>query len=230
MTPLVIILILIGSGILIFSCFLIDNKENQNGEVYSNLAGPRELTIAEIEDTRKKVEAIISEITETSIDKTEDRLSQISNEKIIAVSDFSNQVIEKISQNHDEVIFLYNMVNEKETELKDLLKNIDKVKYQLKEAEKNEPVAANSTKSKSQPVQNNKSNAKTNSSKNNTIDKEDNMKAIENTDNLKQDFFNNNNQKILELYSQGFSVIDISKTLELGQGEVKLVIDLYNQK
>jgi DNA-binding NarL/FixJ family response regulator len=52
------------------------------------------------------------------------------------------------------------------------------------------------------------------------------------TDSLNTDaeYLNNHNQKILEMYSQGFSVIDISRTLELGQGEVKLVIDLYKDK
>jgi DNA-binding NarL/FixJ family response regulator len=40
----------------------------------------------------------------------------------------------------------------------------------------------------------------------------------------------NNNQQILELYSQGKSVLEISKLLDLGQGEVKLVIDLFKGK
>ncbi|MNC69317.1 hypothetical protein D3C75_1199940 [compost metagenome] len=39
----------------------------------------------------------------------------------------------------------------------------------------------------------------------------------------------NSNQKILELFSQGFSIVDISKALEIGQGEVKLVVDLYKE-
>lgn len=212
MTPLVIILILIGSGILIFSSFLVD-KSSQNEAIYSNLVNPKELTIGEIEEIKKKIEAIVSEITEDTLEKTEDKLNHISNEKIIAVSDFSNQVIEKIGQNHDEVIFLYNMLNEKETELKEVLKNIDKAKNQLKEIDTKEPAAKNSKSKKPQPMQN---------------DSKEN-KASVNTENLKQDFFNNNNQKILELYSQGFSIIDIAKTLELGQGEVKLVIDLYNE-
>jgi hypothetical protein len=214
MTSLVIILILIGSGILIFSCFLVD-KSNQDSEIYSNLVNQKELTIAEIEDIKKKVETIVSEITENSIEKAEDKLSQLSNEKIIAVNEFSNQVIEKISQNHEEVIFLYNMLNEKEVDLKEILKNIDNVKKQVKEIDTKEPVASVSkTKGKNQTMQ---------------ISNKEN-KVVENVENLKQDFFNNNNKKILELYSQGFSVIDIAKTLELGQGEVKLVIDLYNEK
>jgi hypothetical protein len=40
----------------------------------------------------------------------------------------------------------------------------------------------------------------------------------------------NNNTQILALYSQGRSVMEISKLLDLGQGEVKLVIDLFKGK
>ena len=38
----------------------------------------------------------------------------------------------------------------------------------------------------------------------------------------------NNNEKILNLYNQGMSNKDIAKELNLGIGEVKLVIDLFN--
>jgi len=38
------------------------------------------------------------------------------------------------------------------------------------------------------------------------------------------------NQQILDLYSQGKSVLEISRMLDLGQGEVKLVIDLFKGK
>ena len=34
-------------------------------------------------------------------------------------------------------------------------------------------------------------------------------------------------EKILELYKSGKSIRDISRELGMGQGEVKLVIDLY---
>ena len=215
MTPLVIFLIIAGAGILIFSCFLVD-KSNHNGDVYAALANQRELSLTEIEDIKNKVETIVSEASEQAVAKTEDKLSQISNEKIIAVNDFSNQVLEKISQNHEEVVFLYNMLNEKESELKDTLKDIDKVKRNLTEINKAETEAVKT-----------KDNSKNTGRKSvKTTDKETENQNV----NVDTEVLNNHNQKILEMYSQGFSVIDISRTLELGQGEVKLVIDLYKDK
>jgi hypothetical protein len=211
MTPLVIILLIIGAGILIFSCFLV---EKDNTEVYSGVALQQELNLTELDGIKNKVAAVISELSEEAVLKTEDRLSQISNEKIIAVNDFSNQVLEKISQNHEEVVFLYNMLNEKETEIKETVKSFDKIKKQVNDTAKSAPqtetrrVAADS---------NNKKTVTGFSSESGSV-------------NLDSEQMNNNNQKILELYSQGFSVIDISRTLELGQGEVKLVIDLFKEK
>ena len=38
---------------------------------------------------------------------------------------------------------------------------------------------------------------------------------------------NNNNQKILDLYNEGKSNLEIAKELGLGIGEVRLVIDLF---
>ena len=37
----------------------------------------------------------------------------------------------------------------------------------------------------------------------------------------------NRNKEILSLYKKGNSVLEISKALDMGQGEVKLVIDLF---
>ena len=37
----------------------------------------------------------------------------------------------------------------------------------------------------------------------------------------------NHNEKILALYSQGKSYVEIAKELGLGQGEVRLVVGLY---
>lgn len=209
MTPLVIILLVIGAGILIFSCFLV---EKNNSEVFSDMALQRELNITEINGIKTKVEAVISELSEEAVLKTEDRLSQITNEKIIAVNDFSNQVIEKISQNHEEVVFLYNMLNEKETEIKETVRSFDKIKKQSFENVKPVPHAE---------------------TRRTGTDSKKNVNGLTaesgNVDEISEQM-NNHNQKILELYSQGFSIIDISRTLELGQGEVKLVIDLFKEK
>lgn len=213
MTPLVIFLILMGTAVIIISCVLVD-KTNNSSEVYEALSGQRELSLTEIQEIKKKMDALLYEVSEDAVIKVDDKLSQISNEKIIAVNDFSNQLLEKISQNHEEVVFLYNMLNEKESELKKLMKDIDQVKKT--ELEVKDKTLANQTVKKKQKAVSDKDTLEANPSK-----------KVASTEENSEDLAINHNQKILKLYSQGISIVDISKTLELGQGEVKLVIDLY---
>ena len=40
----------------------------------------------------------------------------------------------------------------------------------------------------------------------------------------------NYNQEIIDLHKKGRSVLEISKILSIGQGEVKFVIDLYDAR
>lgn len=225
MTILVVILIIVGIALIVLSLFLVEENKF-NPDEYVKLLTDRELSISETGKLRNQVEEIITEVRETQIEKTDDELSLISNEKIIAVSDFSEQVLEKISRNHEEVIFLYNMLNEKQEELKTLMLEANKIKVKLEE-----PVKLEQNKG-----QMNKEVVKGDGFKSDRDVKEANndstskpVKDVTMAKMQEEQAPDNHNQKILELYSQGFSIVDISKSLEIGQGEVKLVVDLYKQ-
>lgn len=231
MTPLVIILILIGAGIIVFSCFLID-KSDSSGYSNKTIEQIQEMTAIQMQEMKKSLNSFANDVMNETYDKADDQLSELANNKIIAVDDFSNQILAKISQNHEEVVFLYNMLNEKENQLKDLLKQVDgapNISLQ--------PVILNndSIKNEANAIPNNKNN---NAKKLKNDKKKDNISKADKKTNdnkinliLKDDMMdeNNNNRKILELYSEGYSIVEISKMLELGQGEIKLVIDLFKE-
>ncbi|MDU6263847.1 MAG: DUF6115 domain-containing protein [Anaerocolumna aminovalerica] len=245
MTPIEIVLILIGIGFLVISMFLVDKSKNTKEEFNKDGNGPGKLTQEDIEAIKKKVDLILSDVSEEILQTTDDKLSHLSNEKIIAVTDYSNQILEKINQNHEEVIFLYNMLNEKESELKELVKQLQSTKKELKETALR---TANDNRVKANAA--NGILAKTNVSSqtadkgNLKINNNSNPIAAENYSGSKTNKENqqaeknqhieknpeNNNARILELYKQGNSIVEISKFLGLGQGEVKLVIDLFNKK
>lgn len=221
MTPAEIVLILIGVVILVISMFLVDKSKSNNStklnDEESNNDGndSGKLTKENINEIRKKVDLALSEVSEEILQTTEDKLSHLSNEKIIAVNDYSNLVLEKINQNHEEVIFLYNMLNEKEIELKDLIKEMESTKKVIKAANfEHDEISSN-------PILVEECNEiKTNQEEKQQIE----------LDNLMEENPENNNKRILELYKQGNSTVEISKLLEIGQGEVKLVIDLFNKR
>ncbi|MDF2472639.1 MAG: hypothetical protein K0R21_421 [Anaerocolumna sp.] len=208
MTPLEIVLILIGVGIIIISGFLIDKSGNKNTLTSENLNNST--VDLDTEEIKSKINTIITEVTEEKVTNTEDELSKISNEKIIAVNDYSNQVLDKIARNHEEVVFLYNMLNEKQNEVKELLYQMDNTKTDMYEKK-----VESLPKSNKVPVDTNDRIHENWNLENKTVNNDSDSTA------------ENNNKVILDLYKQGKSILEISKMLEIGQGEVKLVIDLF---
>jgi hypothetical protein len=223
MNPLEIVLIVLGIIIIIISCIMVDRstKPAITGGVQPF---SYETDVSE-EDKRKlmdKLKELLSELSEEAVVRADDILSKLSNEKIMAVHDFSEQILEKIKRNHEEVVFLYNMLNDKEKDIKATIREIDSSKKNLQDIL--EATAGSET---GQAVNQQKNQAQELLS---TADNRIEQMSIFSGDNQDYNPSTNKNSQILALYTQGKSVMDISKLLELGQGEVKLVIDLYKGK
>lgn len=204
MEPLEIVLIVLGIVIIIVSFFLVGSKEEINESTLGkDLSLDQVFSKEEIEDFNKGIINGLNVAREDTLNLTEDDLSKLSNEKIMAVSEFSDQILEKINRNHEEVVFLYKMLNDKEKEIKETVKETSVV-LKLSE-EQNDDTAE---------VKN--------------IEKDNTHPSFHSKEyDMSDQGVSNNNDEILALYSQGKSVMEISKLLDLGQGEVKLVIDLY---
>lgn len=198
MDLLEIAMLVLGIIVIIISCLKFTSSDNENNITYNN----------NIIDDKKYLERL-SSASEEIISNAEDHLSKLSNEKIMAVDEFSEQILEKINRNHEEVIFLYNMLTSKEKELKEVIKDFNDVQRRAKEF-----IAKNQTE------QEKKSNSPVNAQLSESIG---NANINESDDQP----ISHSNEEILNLYSQGKSVLEISKQLGIGQGEVKLVIDLF---
>ena len=158
-------------------------------------------------------------VSEETLAKTEEYLSRLSNEKIMAVSEYSDQILEKINKNHEEVVFLYNMLNNKENELKETLKEINSSQQKVKDAVRKNSDEKVLSKDIAKPKQPNTlaQNVKLKSALKPGFEAESSSISI-------------NNAEILKLHKQDNSVVSIAKQLGIGQGEVKLVIDLFKDR
>ena len=241
MEAIEIIFIALGILFLIASCF-IKQKENAPTEIdYDSLVqclSRRELSQEETEEIRRVVARIVAERREKIIEETDDYLSKVANEKILSVNEFSEQIMERLNVNHKEVVFLYNMLNEKEAEMKETIGRISDaerdVALLIEELEQKKTLfleTADSQTSKEvahvakerpigtqmsiTPVQQPKQPEQKPASV-----KKEQMSAEEL-------LVENNTKEILALHRKGKSVVEISKALGLGQGEVRLVVDLY---
>ncbi|MCR5521523.1 MAG: hypothetical protein K6F44_06395 [Lachnospiraceae bacterium] len=311
MTALEIILLILGIAFVIISFFIIDKnppKEKETGFVTDD----REGLVKIGEDVRQNLNGEAGRI----IADAQDKLESLSNDKIIAVGEYSDQVIEKIEADHKEVVFLYQMLCDKEDELKEmtnrmstlktecervlmeekedaerkesfqaemdkLREQLEKEKERTRELEKEnalaheelekerEPVSSQAedvpadaqseiaegsvlpeasehaeiSKKSGQIISSKESPQEKTSSKKPTSVKPTSTKSSSSSKKRETSGKNawesvkatdgrdtrmlSRNDEIIALYKQNKSVMEISRLLQMGQGEVKLIIDLY---
>lgn len=242
MEPITIIMFILGTALLVGSCFLHKEEtvEPDYDEWIKRLA-KRELTEEETERLRQAVDRIISEKTEEVIIKTDDYLSKVANEKIMSVDEFSKQILERLDKNNSDVMFLYNMVTETKEELKTEIANAQKMKETLQNSLMEKPSQTKATgsviKSPESPARV-KNAAEHGQPKKTVVKKERTEKTAGDdiavmlaatiaTESGTMTDGDLPKESILELYRKGKSIRDISRELGMGQGEVKLVVDLY---
>lgn len=261
-----IIMILIGLGAVIAS-FRLSNDNKENDGVKAEI---------DSEQIDEKIRKAVKKTEEEILNKADEKFSQISNDKIMGFNEYSNEIFDKIEKNHEETVFLYNMLTEKEKEIQNLIHSVDtanadlrdetakayqKVKKQLSDVDSAlkqmevENVKDDTMKSlKAEEITTLSENGKENvfendevsmSEKNTVLDEEEAKAIAEITneayishtqddnifeENNKSENKLNSNSEIIALYKKGRNVLEISKMLSIGQGEVKLVIDLYNAR
>ena len=76
------------------------------------------LSKADMDELKAKIDSIMNERVEDALDKTEISMEKLSNAKIMAISEYSDTVLSQIKTNHEEVMFLYDMLNSKADSLK----------------------------------------------------------------------------------------------------------------
>lgn len=248
MSPFEIVIIVIGIICIIVSCFLVDHKKEDTVETELGTV-TEQILYSQLSTANEKISEHVNQLKEDVFETTRDEMNRISNEKIMSVHEYSDQAINDIKKNHEEVLFLYQMLTDKEDELKKSLTEMQQTKSEIEkycnaaretmtdsDAEMEvlkvissksggEETSTNQGHSKSyQKAQNPKSKNRFEATE---IDQDNHyMKALQD---IEDNEFSSHIDDILELSSQGCSVIEISKRLGLGQGEVKLVLD-YNKK
>ena len=232
-----ICLIIIGIIIVIIS-FVKTAKESTNDNVDASNIDIEKIAGDIIRD---KVDKEVDNVIDDKVENFEIQIDKLSNEKIMALGDYSKTISEDTTKNHNEVLFLYNMLKDKETEVKTMMTDVEN----LKKSVKNMPEAAKETKKETtEPdintvelmVSPNFEETAFEEVKDAPEEKEAEIpvfstKAAEEESKEKaspqSEGENNNNDRILKLYKEGKSNVQIAKELGLGVGEVRLVVDLF---
>ena len=249
-----IILLLAGVGIAAASFLIPLPKENVPAET-KKLAKDEIKTLVskEIDSIRNHVDDVVDEAVEYAMEKTERSLERLTNEKIMAVNEYSDTVLKEIHKNHEEAMFLYDMLNAKHTNLKNTVSEVNKTVQEAEET-KREAEAVVSTFHKLKPEKDQTGDvqhkidvitdsgrvpghSETNGAKIVQIPRVKTQEqesdpvvpspSVMNFMTVGRETYVNSNDKILDLYKQGKNKVEIARELGLGVGEVKLVIDLY---
>ena len=171
-----------------------------------------------LEDANSKIEDAIDEQIETSTEKTDRALEKVTNEKIMAISEYSDTVLENMNKVHNEIMFLYNMLNDKHTELTGMASDLQRLAADVRNMQENMTVSPVTAAVTAEPIVTQKVVATVQE-----IPEEPEMLLEESTDEEKE----NHNKEILALHKEGISDVEIARRFGLGLGEVKLVIGLY---
>ncbi len=122
-------MILLSAGAVIFIIsFCIPIKQEKLKEETRNLAAEevKSLVAGELNAVQGKLAELSEEEIKQQIAKSERTMERISNEKIMAVNEYSDTVLEEIHKNHEEVVFLYDMLKNKNTSLTESYEKADK--------------------------------------------------------------------------------------------------------
>ena len=226
-------IVLLIAGVIIFtgSFFLPLGGEKNTG--IDQKAAKEEihgLVEEEMNNVRSKMQDKMEETSEDAIEKAERALERLTNEKIMAVNEYSDTVLQEIHKNHEEAMFLYDMLNSKHANIKDTVSKMDKAvkaaenkTLENKTAENKAAAEKTATDKTAGTVAEEKA---ADAFQTETLIQPENSPQIGFMGETVQEG-QNNNEKILEMHKQGKSTVAIAKELGLGVGEVKLVIDLY---
>ncbi|MDE6761095.1 MAG: hypothetical protein K2J90_10535 [Lachnospiraceae bacterium] len=136
MTGSVAVMIIIGI-ILILASFFVSEKLTKKEDVFNvdllTVDDNYEFSERELRVIRRKIEDVIAEQAKDILYETNDSLSNMANEKTMALGDYAVAVCDEIEKNHKEVMFLYSMLEDKQKEIMKTVKTVDETSKNLKE-------------------------------------------------------------------------------------------------
>lgn len=259
MTGVELILLLIGSVFMVGSFFVTEKLSPSELNKIAELSESelRKIIDREIDGAGTKIEEAIDARIEASAERVDRALEKETNEKIMAISEYSDTVLESMNKTHNEIMFLYSMLNDKHTELTGMVSDLQRLAADVRDLQENMQITAaqqqtamqrsvvpagqsgiSSGQSSAKPVQPPVKAAIHNAGQHTVQpsgEKEHFVEKVqtapvpeeEKKEAPKESEKDNYNRAILALHKQGFTDVEIARKLGMGIGEVRLVIGLY---
>ena len=246
MTTIEIILLLVGCVFMIGSFFISEKLSSSELDKIAELSEDelKKIIEREVNNAGTQMDDVIEQKIEEAGEQAERAMEKESNEQIMQIHEYSETVMESMKKTHDEIMFLYSMLNDKHTEMTSMTGDLQRLAADIRNLQENmsakagtpirKPVAESNV--AQQPVM--KQNAVV-QPMTETIDVQpepevqvNRFQEIQEPEQKTEkpetaDAQGMSNDMILKLYEQGLSKVEIAKQLGRGLGEVNLVIELY---
>ena len=245
MTMIEIILLLVGCVFMIGSFFISEKLSSSELNKIAELSEDelKKIIEREVNNAGTQMDEVIEQKIEEAGEQAERAMEKESNEQIMQIH-VSETVMESMKKTHDEIMFLYSMLNDKHTEMTSMTGDLQRLAADIRNLQENLSAKAGTSIRKpvaeshvvQQPVM--KQNAVV-QPMTETIDVQpepevqvNRFQEIQEPEQKTEkpetaDAQGMSNDMILKLYEQGLSKVEIAKQLGRGLGEVNLVIELY---
>ena len=233
MTGVAWILLLIGVVFMIGSFFVTEKLSPSELNQIAELSEEELKRIIDrgLKNAETRIEDAIDEQVDQSSEKVDRSLEKVTNDKIMAISEYSDTVIESMNKTHNEIMFLYSMLNDKHTELTGMAADLQRLAADVRSLEEKAPLtapqaaseraAAGSAASAVTPVPVETADTTERETAAAPAEQKEEMPETEET---KQEGLH---AEILKLKKLGMTEVQIAKKLGIGIGEVRLVNGLY---
>lgn len=236
MTPLEMILILVGVAFILVSFFVEEKLTHKDLERLTSLSEKEMKVIVErqLKGAEDMIDDSLTEAVTEVAGVTKRALEKVTNEKIMAINEYSDTVIESMNKTHSEIIFLYNMLNDKHTELTQFADQLRDFSKQVKSSGNDMLYSVAEAARELESSLQRKFPPTADPEELGLFEHEEESASAETEEQREQREWNdereeraNHNESILALRDEGVPDVEIARQLGLGLGEVRLVIDLY---
>lgn len=257
MNTLQICLFIFGLIVFVGSFFITEKLSSSDTEMIQRLSEKevKALVEKELSKASEQMDKLLSEKKEEAVEKIEIQTDRDTNEKIMSIGEYSDTILKAMNDSHDEIMFIYQILNEKQENITDMVSEIGKqestlrnmkasIEDKLKELEAKE-ISVKEAQIKDSETHQLHFKEDVLSLKEAFIQKMDQAEetkkeksAIETLQVLKNEKNTTTGldsskeemkKKIVSMHQDGFSEVEIAKKCGVGIGEIKLILGLFDE-
>ena len=231
MTGLQIAMIMIGIVCLIGSFFVSEKLSKADLEEMKKMSDEeiKDIIDSKMQEAASQIDERLQEKVDLATAQMERSGEKETNEKIMAISEYSDTVLSSMNKSHDEIVFLYDMLNEKQERVTELMKELTLMQSAVAQMEEtlDDKLLKTGVSMEEEAEVLQQENTDTIEQKQ-TLEEAFRTQISSNDAGLDEE--PQQNEQILSLYREGMSEVDIAKQLGRGLGEIKLVLGLFGEE